>query len=52
MNCDVLVAVHVVGILNSLISNVCDVAEVHYFQAMKIVDHYANSCFDWLSSEQ
>ena len=34
----------------SEISNVCNVVESHYLQAMKIVHHYANSCFDWLIS--
>ena len=26
--------------------------EYHCLQAMKIVHHYVNSCFDWLTSEQ
>ena len=28
--------------------NVCNVVESHCLQAMKIVHHYANGCFDWL----
>ena len=34
----------------SEISNVCNAMEGHCLQAMKIVHHYANSCFDWLFS--
>ena len=34
----------------SEISNVCNEVEGHCLQAMKIVHHYANSCFDWLIS--
>ena len=34
----------------SEISNGCNAVEGHCFQAMKIVHHYANSCFDWLIS--
>ena len=34
----------------SEISNVCNAVEGHCLQAMKIVHHYANSCFDWLIS--
>ena len=34
----------------SEISNVCIAVEDHCFQAMKIVYHYANSCFHWLIS--
>ena len=33
-------------------SNVWNVVEVHCLQVLKIVYHYANSCFDWLISEQ
>ena len=33
-------------------SNVCNVVEGHYLQAMNIVHHYANGCFDWLISGQ
>ena len=36
----------------SEISNVCKVVEVHCLQAMKIVHHYANDCFDRLISGQ
>ena len=37
----------------SEISIVCNVVEVHYcLETMKIVHHYANSCFDWLISGQ
>ena len=36
----------------SEISNVCIAVEGHCLHAMKIVHHYANSCFDWLISEQ
>ena len=36
----------------SEISNVCNMVEDHCLQAMKIVHHYANDCFDWLISEQ
>ena len=36
----------------SEISNVCNVMEVHCLQVLKIVYHYANSCFDWLISGQ
>ena len=31
-------------------SNVCKEVEGHCLQAIKIVQHYANSCFDWLIS--
>ena len=34
----------------SEISNVCNAVEGHCFQAMKIVHHYVNSCFDWFIS--
>ena len=34
------------------ISNVCNMVEDLRLQAMKIVHYYANSCFDWLISEQ
>ena len=34
----------------SEISNVCNVVEGHGLQAMKIVHHHANGCFDWLIS--
>ena len=34
----------------SEIRNVCNVVEGHCLQTMKIVDHHANSCFDWLIS--
>ena len=34
----------------SEISNVCNVVQGHCLQAMKIVHHYADSCFDWLTS--
>ena len=34
----------------SEISNVCNAMEDHCLQAMKIVHHYANGCFDWLIS--
>ena len=37
---------------NSKISNVCNVVEGHGLQAMKIVHHYANGCFNWLISGQ
>ena len=33
------------------ISNVCNVMEGHCLQAMKIVRHHANGCFDWSISE-
>ena len=36
----------------SEISYVCNVVEVHCFQAMKIVHDYANGCSDWLVSGQ
>ena len=36
----------------SEISIVCNVVEVHCLDAMEIVHHYANSCFDWLISGQ
>ena len=36
----------------SEISDVCKVVEGHCLQVMKIVHHYANSCFDWLISGQ
>ena len=29
----------------------CNVVEGHCFQAMKIMHHHANGCFDWLISE-
>ena len=29
-------------------SNVCNAVEVNCLQAMKIVHHYANGCFNWL----
>ena len=31
-------------------SNICNPVEGHCLQAMKIVHHYANDCFDWLIS--
>ena len=34
----------------SEISNAYNVAEGHCLQAMKIVHHYVNGCFDWLIS--
>ena len=34
----------------SEISNVCNAGEGHCLQAMKIVHHHANCCFDWLTS--
>ena len=34
----------------SVISNVCNEVEGRCLQAMKIVHHYAKSCFDWLIS--
>ena len=34
----------------SEIGNVCNAVESHCFQTMKLVHHYANSCFDWLIS--
>ena len=34
------------------ISNVYDAVEGHCLQAMKIVHHHANGCFDWLISGQ
>ena len=36
----------------SEISNVCNMVEGLRLQAMKIVNYYANSCFDWLISGQ
>ena len=36
----------------SEISNVGNAVEGHCLQAMKIVHHYANGCFDWLIPEQ
>ena len=36
----------------SEVSNVCDVVEGHFLQAIKIVHHHANGCFDWLVSGQ
>ena len=36
----------------SEISNVCNVVEGHCHQAIKIVHHYADGCFDWLISGQ
>ena len=37
----------------SEISNVCNAVEGHHcLQAMKIVHHHANGCFDWLISGQ
>ena len=33
------------------LSNVCNAVEGHCLQAMKIVHHHANGCFDWLTSE-
>ena len=35
----------------SEISNVCNSMEGHCLQAMKIVHHHANGCFDWSISE-
>ena len=32
------------------ISNVCSAMEGHCLQAMKIMHHHANDCFDWLIS--
>ena len=32
------------------ISDICNVVEVHCLQVLKIMQHYANSCFDWLIS--
>ena len=37
-------------ICKSEISNVLNAVEGHCLQAIKIVHHYANSCFDWLIS--
>ena len=34
------------------ISNVVSPVEGHCLQAMKIVHHHANGCFDWLTSGQ
>ena len=34
----------------SEISNICNADEGYCLQAMKIVHHHANSCFDWLIS--
>ena len=34
----------------SEIGNVCNAVEGHCLQAMKVMHHYANSCFDWLIS--
>ena len=36
----------------SELSNVCNVVESHCLEAMKIVHHHANGCFDWLNSGQ
>ena len=36
----------------SEISNVCNAVEDHCLQAMKIVHHHANGCFDWSISGQ
>ena len=36
----------------SEISNVVNVVAGHSLQAIKIVHHHANSCFDWLISGQ
>ena len=35
----------------SEIRNVCNAAEGHCLQAMKVVHHPANASFDWLISE-
>ena len=35
----------------SEISNVCNVLEGHFLEAMKIVHHHASGRFDWLISE-
>ena len=35
----------------SELGNVCNAEEGHCLQAMKIVHHHANGCFDWLISE-
>ena len=49
-------ALHCVKKMNYLcnskseMSNVCNAVEDHCFQAVKIVYHYANNCFDWLIS--
>ena len=45
----------IMGILcncQSEISNVCNSMEGDCLQAMKIVHHHANGCFDWLVSGQ
>ena len=36
----------------SEISNVCNAVEGHCLQAMEMVHHHANGCFDWLISGQ
>ena len=36
----------------SELNNASNVVEVYCLQTMKIVHHYANSCFDWLASGQ
>ena len=38
--------------VKSEISNICNAVEGHCLQAMKIVRHHANGCFDWLISRQ
>ena len=35
----------------SEISHVCNALEGHCLEAMKVVHHHANGCFDWLMSE-